>query len=115
MASQAPAQSDTIIELARKALNNLNTFIGGPVPYPTYYPEGSKPLPSDTIDRTLQKIAGATYALNTGSGVPRNYSGNGNPNGVVTAIAGSLYMDVSNPLNPVLWMKGSGTGNTGWE
>ena len=61
------------------------------------------------IAQLLCNISGAAAVT------PQNYVGNGNPNGVVTAIAGSLYMDVSNPLNPVLWMKGSGTGNTGWE
>ena len=61
------------------------------------------------IAQLLCNISGAAAVT------PQNYVGSGNPNGVVTAIPGSLYMDVSNPLNPVLWMKGSGTGNTGWE
>ncbi|HXP50996.1 MAG TPA: hypothetical protein VN922_13645, partial [Bacteroidia bacterium] len=43
------------------------------------------------------------------------YNGNGAPEGVVTAQPGSLYsrQDVSSP-GIALWVKQSGTGNTGW-
>ena len=36
------------------------------------------------------------------------------PNGVVSAAAGSIYFDLSNPSSPVQWIKTAGTGNTGW-
>ena len=36
--------------------------------------------------------------------------GTGDPNGIITANLGSLYLD----LNGQLWLKLSGTGNTGW-
>src|SRR5262245_37583634 len=36
--------------------------------------------------------------------------GTGSPNGVVTAAAGSLYLDLTGQL----WEKSTGTGNTGW-
>lgn len=42
------------------------------------------------------------------------YSGIGNPNGVVTAPAGSIYIDLTNAGSPVEYIKGSGSGNTGW-
>lgn len=36
------------------------------------------------------------------------------PNGYVIAGPGSIYFDLTNPAAPVQWVKGSGTGNTGW-
>lgn len=36
------------------------------------------------------------------------------PNGIVSAAAGSIYFDLSNPTSPVQWVKTAGTGNTGW-
>lgn len=45
------------------------------------------------------------------SNEPASQSGTGSPEGVVTAIPGSTYVDVSNGN---LWVKQTGTGNTGW-
>lgn len=41
-------------------------------------------------------------------------SGAGSPNGVVTASPGSLYTNTSGGANTTLYVKESGTGNTGW-
>lgn len=41
-------------------------------------------------------------------------SGTGDPNGVVTASTPAIYLDITDPSDPVLWFKTSGTGNTGW-
>ena len=49
-----------------------------------------------------------------GSGGTGTLAGIGNPNGVITGIPGQIYVDVTNPASPVIWTKGSGTGNTGW-
>ncbi|NBW08429.1 MAG: hypothetical protein EBR82_10410 [Caulobacteraceae bacterium] len=43
------------------------------------------------------------------------YSGTGSPEGVVTASPGSLYLNVSGGNNTTLYVKQSGTGNTGWN
>lgn len=44
------------------------------------------------------------------------YSGVVNPNGVVSAPVGALYLDVNQPTSPFLWFKGGGgAGNTGWS
>jgi hypothetical protein len=40
--------------------------------------------------------------------------GYGSPEGVVTARVSSIYMDITNPAEPKLYFKTSGTGNTGW-
>ena len=42
------------------------------------------------------------------------YSGSGSPNGVVSAPMGSLYFNTSGGANTTLYVKESGTGNTGW-
>jgi hypothetical protein len=41
-------------------------------------------------------------------------SGNGNPNGVLSAPTGSLYLNVSGGTGTTLYVKESGSSNTGW-
>jgi hypothetical protein len=41
-------------------------------------------------------------------------SGNGSPEGVVTANVGSLYSQLDGTAVTCVWRKGTGTGNTGW-
>ena len=45
---------------------------------------------------------------------PQIYSGSGSPEGVVTAAIGSLYMRTDGGAGTSLYVKESGTGNTGW-
>lgn len=45
---------------------------------------------------------------------PKILSGVGSPEGVVTAGTGSLYLNASGGVNTTLYVKTSGTGNTGW-
>lgn len=42
------------------------------------------------------------------------YSGAGSPEGVITAPAGSLYMNSAGGTDTALYTKNSGSGNTGW-
>jgi hypothetical protein len=42
------------------------------------------------------------------------YSGSGSPEGVVTAATGSLYTSTAGGSNTTLYVKESGSGNTGW-
>ena len=48
------------------------------------------------------------------SGLNTIYSGTGNPNGVVSAPVGSIYMRRDGASGASLYIKESGTGNTGW-
>lgn len=41
-------------------------------------------------------------------------SGRGTPNGVVAAPVGSLYTDIAGGAGTTLYVKESGTSNTGW-
>ena len=79
-----------------------------------------------SVDATLDLGASLfkwvnVYAQNfrPGTGLPVGISpiwtsGTGAPNGVVTADPGSLYTDVTGGAGATLWVKESGTGNTGW-
>lgn len=42
-------------------------------------------------------------------------SGSGMPNGKVTASVGTLYVDNAKTNGAFVWVKSSGTGNTGWD
>ena len=42
------------------------------------------------------------------------YTGAVDPEGIVTAVAGSIYFNIAISASPVQFIKGSGTGSTGW-
>jgi len=50
-----------------------------------------------------------------GPATPVDYTGTGFPEGVVTATVGKTYRDNNATNGAVLWIKASGTGNTGWR
>lgn len=43
------------------------------------------------------------------------YSGNGSPQGVITAGVGSIYLRTNGGSGLLVYVKASGTGNTGWQ
>lgn len=51
----------------------------------------------------------------TGPAMPVDLEGNGRPEGTVTAIVGKTYRDNAATNGAILWVKASGTGNTGWR
>lgn len=53
-------------------------------------------------------------SISNGSGGATWTSGTGSPEGVVTATAGSLYTDTNGGASTTLYVKESGSGNTGW-
>jgi len=57
---------------------------------------------------------GADSFLTGGDYNHRLTYGTGSPEGVVTASAGSLYTNWSGGAGTTLYVKESGTGNTGW-
>ena len=59
---------------------------------------------------------GNFYATNfrPGGGTVTWTSGAGTPEGVVTAAVGSLYTRTDGGVNTTLYVKQTGTGNTGW-
>lgn len=61
-------------------------------------------------------VPGNTYAINfrPGDGTVTWTSGAGTPEGSITAVVGSLYTRTDGGVNTTLYVKQSGTGNTGW-
>jgi len=65
----------------------------------------------------VSKFTGAAYWPSVGvggNGGPRWISGAGSPEGVVTAVVGSLYSDTAGAPGTTLYVKETGAGNTGW-
>jgi hypothetical protein len=42
------------------------------------------------------------------------FTGIVDPEGIVTAVPGSIYFNIAIAASPVQFIKGSGSGNTGW-
>ena len=61
---------------------------------------------------------GGNLKVPSGSGIdfsgPIWRTGSGTPEGSVTAVVGSMYTDTSGGAGTTLYVKESGTGNTGW-
>jgi hypothetical protein len=70
--------------------------------------------PADGVIR-LTNNAGTSYTrLELGEANLGISRGTGSPEGVVTALVGSLYLRTDGGLLTTLYVKESGTGNTGW-
>lgn len=68
-------------------------------------------------DTTLNQICvwnGSIWLFVTSTGGATIYTGVVDPEGVVTAQPGSIYFNIAIPGSPVQFIKGSGSGNTGW-
>lgn len=63
---------------------------------------------------TSKAFAAEKYYLGPGNTTAQILSGNGSPQGVVAAPVGSMYLRRDGGANTTLYIKESGTGNTGW-
>jgi len=61
-----------------------------------------------------QQPGGADWVKIFSRATPPMYSGTGSPNGVVTAGIGSIYTRTDGGASTTLYIKESGSGNTGW-
>lgn len=77
----------------------------------TFLSNGCDPLPTDTINTLLKRIAGSASGGGGGGGSGLFTLGVVDPEGVVTAPAGTGYL---NTALQTMWIKQSGSGNTGW-
>jgi hypothetical protein len=64
-----------------------------------------------TFAGTLQVIGG----ISTNGGSATIKQGNGSPEGAITAVVGSIWMQINGGAGSTLYVKESGTGNTGWS
>ncbi|MDG1315494.1 MAG: hypothetical protein P8P29_08240, partial [Flavobacteriaceae bacterium] len=65
----------------------------------------------DILGTTNQKL----IELNNGSRIVGMYVGDGTPEGVITATPSSLFFEASGGAQKGLYVKKSGSGNTGWS
>lgn len=64
------------------------------------------PWASGSTSLSITNPAGTILATHT--------AGSGSPQGVITAPPGSVYSNTAGGAGASLWVKESGTGNTGW-
>lgn len=68
-----------------------------------------------SIGSTINRMGDVfSVRFRPGAGAVLWTSGTGTPEGVVTAVVGSLYTRTDGGTNTTLYIKESGTGNTGW-
>lgn len=76
-------------------------------------------FPKVDLDGAMAALGWEYVSTNPAVPIAGLYQGAGSPEGAVTANVGALYQDTNtNPtptLTPTLWVKTSGTGNTGWS
>jgi len=65
-------------------------------------------------DGRMQMTTGKYIEMGSTTGAPRIYSGTGTPEGVQAAPPGSLWLNWSGGAGTSLYVKQTGTGNTGW-
>lgn len=79
---------------------------------------GADSLAANELLQVLDQLEISTqafeYLRKNFFGGPGLYVGTGSPNTVVSAPVGSLYINKSGGANTTLYVKESGTGNTGW-
>jgi hypothetical protein len=68
------------------------------------------------VTDTKGRVVAGAALLRTDMPAPLNrfYTGTGTPNGVVVATPGSVYLNIAGGSGTTLWVKESGSSNTGW-
>lgn len=75
---------------------------------------GAKLLVDAQVGGTTKFKVSNTGAVSVSGTAATISSGTGTPEGAVTAVVGSLYTDTSGGAGSTLYVKESGSGNTGW-
>lgn len=65
-----------------------------------------------TVTNTLSNLSSGSWLVDAGP--PQQWAGFGSPSGSVTATPGAVYQNLSGGASTSLYVKESGTGNTGW-
>lgn len=95
-------------------VNAASNFILGDTGLFKFLTRSGIAAPSDGVIR-LTNNAGTSYTrLELGEANMGISRGTGSPEGVVTALVGSLYLRTDGGASTTLYVKESGTGNTGW-
>lgn len=66
------------------------------------------------LNATAGVVKGSYFQVGTSGSGPKWVTGSGSPEGVVAAVVGSVYSRDNGSLGTSLYLKQSGSGNTGW-
>lgn len=103
----------TLTTAAQPNITSLGTLTSLTVDFLTLNGSGITTSSGDIFLTASNLIYSGTIFLGTASG-PKIVTGSGSPEGSVTGKVGSLYMDTAGGASTTLYVKESGTGNTGW-
>jgi hypothetical protein len=108
-------RADTTFDITTKSINNLSDVFSSMVPS-----DGER-LTYDTTNGWQNEAAGLpltggtlTGSLSVNSTTAIITSGTGTPESVVTAPVGSMFLRTDGGAATTLYIKETGTGNTGW-
>ena len=73
-----------------------------------------RPVGTNTLELGSDTVT-VTGSLGIGGATTRAYSGTGSPEGAQTGAVGSIYLRTDGTPSGTLYVKESGTGNTGWR
>lgn len=76
--------------------------------------EKAPPVADELLQRFLDELARAVIPIKIIGDDIAWFAGNGTPESVITANVGSLYSRLDGGASTTLYVKESGTGNTGW-
>lgn len=107
----APFSSDTKSELVVSILSGGNLVESVRLDDLGIFPNVDNTKSLGKASNLFNKIFADRYHLNGGNFI---VSGEGAPNGVITAPVGSMYTNRVGGAGTTLYVKESGTGNTGW-
>jgi hypothetical protein len=97
------------LSAVQRSVVSGNTITGASVPISE--PTSEYNSLNQIFDNIISNSATQSYA---GTSTVGRMVGSGSPEGVVTAPVGFLYIRYDGSGNALLYIKGSGTGNTGW-
>jgi hypothetical protein len=90
----------------------MTANISGVVPAVNFYPSANNTYDlGDAAARWKESYVGI---IRPGDGTTKWTTGTGTPEGALTAVVGSLYTRLDGGAGTTLYVKESGTGNTGW-
>ena len=109
-----PRKTDTLWTIEQRILGKLNdggigTLSGSGAPDVSLGSDGDVYVDLDTGDLYIK--TGGSWTLFSGAPGGSGLSGTVDPEGAVTASAGTTY---ANRTTHTLWLKETGAGNTGW-
>lgn len=89
-------------------------YVNGAASRYTWQGNSAMRAPSDGVIRLENQASTSFTCLEFGVASQGIFQGAGSPEGVVTGLVGSIFLRTDGGANTTLYVKESGTGNTGW-